>query len=359
MSEGSREVRIRKQAIGIAILLIVVAVTIWWSFIKEPQGKQVAYTNPIYNHDAPDPTIIRAKDGYYYAITTQSEYNGNLVALPIIRSKDLIHWEEKGSVFTGEQIPSWATSNYMWAPHITYHQGKYYVYYSTKVNDGDVLKGMGIGVAVADNPMGPYKDKGAPLVWGTGFEKIDPYVFQDDNGKRYIYWGSDKQPIYVQQLSDDGMSVVGEETVVMSPGVQSRGGYDYLVEGPWVINRNGYYYLFYSGDYCCQDNGHNPHYAVMVARSKSPTGPFEAYPSNPILEKNNSFLAPGHNATIQDDAGQDWMLYHAYDLKETSSSGRVLMIDRIKWKDGWPVINDGNGPTSTLQTDGPVIKYRN
>lgn len=348
--------RIRLLAIGIALVVITMAGTIWWNVGKEQPKKQISYTNPIYNHDAPDPTVIKAKDGYYYTITTQSYYNGNLVPLPILRSKDLIHWEEKGAVYTNDQVPSWATSNYMWAPHITYHKGKYYVYYSTKVNDGDPLKGMGIGVAVADNPMGPYKDKGAPLVWGTGFEKIDPYVLEDESGKRYIYWGSDKQPIYVQELSDDGMSVIGEETIVMSPGVQSRDGYDYLVEGPWVINRNGYYYLFYSGDYCCQDNGHNPHYAVMVARSKSPSGPFEAHPDNPILEKNSSFLAPGHNAIIQDDAGQDWMLYHAYDLMDITSSGRVLLIDRVKWKDGWPLINDGNGPTSTLQTDGPIIR---
>jgi arabinan endo-1,5-alpha-L-arabinosidase len=92
----------------------------------------------------------------------------------------------------------------------------------------------------------------------------------------------------------------------------------------------------------------------MAARSKSPTGPFEAFPGNPILEKNEAFLAPGHNAVIQDDAGHDWMLYHAYDLKDITSSGRVLMLDRIHWKDGWPVIHDGSGPSSSLQMDGPI-----
>lgn len=352
--------RIWNLAISIALVMIVAAVTIFWSFSEEEPGSPVSYTNPIYQHDAPDPTVIKAKDGYYYAITTQSEYNGNLVPLPILRSKDLIHWEEKGTVFTVDQVPSWATFNYMWAPHITYHKRKYYVYYSTLLNDESLLTGMGIGVAVADNPMGPYKDKGAPLVWGTGFEKIDPYILEDDSGDRYMYWGSDKMPIYVQQLSDDGMNVVGEETVILSPGVQSRDGYDFLVEGPWVIKRNGYYYLFYSGNYCCMDSsGRTPHYAVMVARSKSPTGPFEAYPDNPILEKNNAFLAPGHNAVIQDDAGVDWMLYHAYNLQDITSTGRLLMIDRIKWKDGWPFINDSNGATSTLQMDGPIIKQRN
>lgn len=351
--------RRKTTVIGIVLVLAVLAGCFagWSISRKEQVGEPTAYTNPVFNHDAADPTVLKAQDGYYYAITTQSNYDEGLVPLPILRSRDLVHWEMKGSVFTVEQVPSWATGNFMWAPHLTYYKGKYYVYYATKVNDGDPLKGMGIGVAVADNPLGPYQDHGAPVVWGTGFEKIDPFVLDDEDGKRYLYWGSDKQPIYAQQLSDDGFGVVGEEKAVIYPGAQSREGYDALVEGPWVVKRNGYYYMFYSGDYCCQDNsGNKAHYAVMTARSKSPTGPFEAFPGNPILEKNEAFLAPGHNAVVQDDAGQDWMLYHAYNMQDITSSGRLLMLDRIRWKDGWPVVDDGGGPSSTLQEDGPITK---
>ncbi|WP_177182621.1 glycoside hydrolase family 43 protein [Paenibacillus sp. OV219] len=349
----------RKSTVIAALVLILAALSYAaWFFISADKGQPVvktAFTNPVYNHDAPDPTVIKAEDGYYYAITTQSQYDGKLVPLPILQSKDLVHWEMKGTVFTVDEVPSWATFDYMWAPHLTYYKGKYYVYYSTKVNDGDPFKGMGIGVAVADNPLGPYKDEGGPVVWGTGFEKIDPFVLDVEDGKRYLYWGSDKQPIYAAQLAEDGLSVVGEEKAVIYPGVQSREGYDALVEGPWVVKRNGYYYMFYSGDYCCQDNsGQDAHYAVMAARSKSWAGPFEPFPNNPVLEKNDTFLAPGHNAVIQDEAGTDWMLYHAYNLKDISSSGRVMMLDRIDWKDGWPVIAGGMGPNAALQQDGPV-----
>lgn len=353
--------RNRKTVVGIVLVLIaaLAAGTAWLLLRDDNPGDPVPYTNPVFNFDAPDPTVIKAEDGYYYAITTQAQYDGNFVPLPILQSEDLVHWEKKGTVFTVEEAPSWATYDFMWAPHITSYKGKYYVYYSTKVNDGDPLKGMGIGVAVADHPLGPYKDSGGPVVWGTGFEKIDPFVLDDDDGKRYLYWGSDKQPIYVQQLAEDGLSVIGEEKAVVYPGAQSREAYDDLVEGPWIVKRDGYYYMFYSGDYCCYSNdGKVPHYAVMAARSESPTGPFEPYPDNPILEKNDEFLAPGHNAVIQDDAGQDWIVYHAFNSLDFSSTGRVLMIDRIRWKDGWPVINDAKGPTSTLQTDGPIIKLR-
>ncbi|MDQ6423145.1 family 43 glycosylhydrolase [Paenibacillus sp. LHD-117] len=351
--------RIRMTLAALLLVIVVISLAAWRFYLyEEQQGVKTAYTNPVFEHDAPDPTVIKAEDGYYYAVTTQSQYEGSFIPLPILRSKDLVHWEMKGSVFTVEQVPSWATYDYMWAPHLTFYNDKYYVYYSTKVNDGDPLKGMGIGVAVADHPLGPYKDYGGPVVWGTGFEKIDPFVLDDGDGKRYLYWGSDKQPIYVQQLADDGFSVIGEEKAVVYSGVQSREMYDALVEGPWVVKRDDYYYMFYSGDYCCMDNsGQTAHYAVMVARAQSPEGPFEAYPNNPMLEKNENFLAPGHNAVIQDEAGVDWLLYHAYNLKDVSTSGRVLMLDRIEWKDGWPIIHDGSGPSSAMQQDGPVTNH--
>ena len=51
-----------------------------------------------------------------------------------------------------------------------------------------------------------------------------------------------------------------------------NGAFPRLVEAAWVIRHDDYYYLFYSGDNCC---GPDAEYGVMVARSKSATGPFE------------------------------------------------------------------------------------
>jgi len=350
-----------RRLVWIGFLLILCAAAVGavlvWMQAREDPGEPVPYTNPVYRSDAPDPTVLKADDGYYYAVTTQTTRNGTFTPLPILRSKDLVHWEERGTVFTVENVPDWTVYNYFWAPHITYYDGKYYVYYSTMLNDDDESTGMGIGVAVADHPEGPYKDKGEPVLAGISFDTIDPFVYDDEDGKRYMYWGSNGMPIYAQELSADGMSVVGEKTEAIWAGqFDVRDGYDKLVEAPWVIKRANYYYMFYSGDYCCQDSGHNAHYSVMVARSESPVGPFEIYAGNPILEMNDRFLAPGHNAVIQDDAGQDWMLYHAYDLIHPDVSGRAMMLDRIDWLNDWPVINGGQGPTSELQSEGPVIQ---
>jgi arabinan endo-1,5-alpha-L-arabinosidase len=89
----------------------------------------------------------------------------------------------------------------------------------------------------------------------------------------------------------------------------------------------------------------------MVARSKSPTGPFETLeqargvPHSLMLFKSERWLAPGHNATVTDAAGDDWMLYHAIDSErprqsqhDRINSRRVLLLDRIEWRDGWPFI---------------------
>jgi arabinan endo-1,5-alpha-L-arabinosidase len=84
---------------------------------------------------------------------------------------------------------------------------------------------------------------------------------------------------------------------------------------------------------------------VMAARSTSALGPFVRDAQNPILAANSRFTAPGHNATIRDDAGRDWIVYHAM-IRGDFTNFRYLFIDPIDWVDGWPVINDGRGPSA-------------
>ena len=89
----------------------------------------------------------------------------------------------------------------------------------------------------------------------------------------------------------------------------------------------------------------------MVARSKSATGPYETLeqakgkPHSIILGKNGKWIAPGHNSIATDQAGRDWILYHAVDAarprtKPTDdvNTRRVMLVDRIEWRDGWPVV---------------------
>jgi arabinan endo-1,5-alpha-L-arabinosidase len=298
------------------------------------------YANPVMTNDAPDPSVIRGDDGAFYAYTTQAYHDVEFVTLPILRSTDLVTWELVGDAFAGDARPPWIVpgdgNGDVWAPHIARIGGRYLLYYSA--SSASTLS-FGIGVAVADSPLGPFRDVGEPIVTGPGFTTIDPFVL-DDDGDLYLYWGSAGDPIWVQPLAPDGLSVVGERTVALEP---SKRPYESLIEGPWVAKRDGAYHLLYSGDACC---GADPSYAVLDARATSPLGPFERDPDNAVLEANDRFNAPGHNAVVTDDAGTDWMLYHAMD-REEGSGLRFLMLDPIDWSSGWPVVNGGSGPSTT------------
>jgi arabinan endo-1,5-alpha-L-arabinosidase len=293
----------------------------------------------VVDHDAPDPTVMKGDDGFYYTYTTQSGWP-TLLQIPALRSKDLIHWKLVGDVFP--ENADWVTVD-VWAPHATRIGDVYLLYYSARQYGRG---GFAIGVARSVSPGGPFTDKGKPLIRGRGFVAIDPFVMSAPDGRNYIYWGSDSEPIRVQQLSADGMSLVGKPKPVLYPSEENE--YEGLVEGAWVVRRNSYYYLMYSGDACCEPESPSdppPHYAVMVARSKSPLGPFTKYEGNPILESSERFYAPGHNGTIRDEAGQDWMIYHAFE-KGDITNVRKLMLDPIEWVGGWPVVNGGEGPSS-------------
>lgn len=296
------------------------------------------YRNPVFAHDAPDPTILRAPDGMYYAYTTQSIYL-DLLEIPILASSDLVHWRQVADAFP--TAPAWVNggpAGDMWAPHILYWQGRYLLYYAGRRLDGG---DMAIGVGISTSPRGPFRDVGHPILTKSAgqpdYTAIDPFVLAD-RGRLYLYWGSDHQPIRVAQLSSDGLKVTGKATALVGP-VPEHGDTGGLVEGAWVLPHDGFYYLMYSVGDCCSPQAN---YSVYVARSSSPTGPFTPGPANPILHGNSHFWAVGHNATAQDAAGNDWIVYHAR-IRSSPSDDRDLMLDRITWKDGWPTVNAGKG----------------
>jgi arabinan endo-1,5-alpha-L-arabinosidase len=298
------------------------------------------YTNPVLDADFPDPTVILAGDGWYYAYATQSTVAGRDVNIQVARSKDLVAWERVGDALPTK--PAWAseTQNF-WAPDVSRRGDTYFMYFSAEPNTRD---GMCIGVATSASPAGPFVDVGAPLLRGKGFAAIDPMAFDDPKtGKRLLYWGSGFEPIRVRELAPDRKHFLegSEPRDLIAPSATAP--YRKLVEGAWVTERAGTYYLFFSGDNCC---GPGAHYAVMVARSKSATGPFELFPSSGgvILEKKDFWVAPGHNSVVRDAAGDDWIFYHAIDPRRPRPEGasdpglsrRVMLADRLVYRGGWP-----------------------
>jgi arabinan endo-1,5-alpha-L-arabinosidase len=327
---------------------------------------RATYTNPIWNDDFPDPTIIKAEDGFYYAYGTQTKREGIIINLQIARSADLVHWD-----YLGEGLPEkpvWASNTQkIWAPHVSEHNGRYYLYYSAKPN---TRRGLCLAVAVADSPAGPFTDIGQPLQCGPGFLNIDPMAFDDPaTGKKLLYWGSGFGPLMVRELADDRISFRPNSKtrkLIYPAGAGDPRRYDQLIEGSWVVLRDGWYYLFYSGNNCCGDDAH---YGVLVARSRSATGPFETLaeatddPYRMLLEGNEHWRAPGHNCGITDAAGHDWLAYHAIDPcqptfdaidAEQGYSRRVMLLDRLEYVEGWPRLVTGGTPSWKAQ-EGPVV----
>ena len=315
--------------------------------------RPAAHSSPVLDADFPDPAVIRAPDGLYYAYATQTEREGKWVNLQVARSHDLRKWEYLGDALPTK--PAWASKTQdFWAPDVRHADGRFFLYYSAKPDAAlsDDKRGLCLAVATASAPQGPFTDMGKPLLCGETFVNIDPMAFDDPaTGKRLLYWGSGFQPIKVQELASDRMSFTpGSKAIDLMPIVKSEDPNEYqkLVEGAWVVRRGGWYYLFYSGDNCC---GPRAHYAVMVARSQSATGPFENAPDKVILERFGIWNAPGHNSVATDESGNDWMLYHAVDVRQPRAkptdepnTRRVMLIDRIEWKDGWPVVRFAPSP---------------
>ena len=299
----------------------------------ENQPKNV-YHNPVINYSLPDPSVIRGEDGYFYLYATE-----NIRNLPIHRSKNLVDWEYVGTAFTNDTRPNFEPKGGLWAPDINKIGDKYVLYYSMSVWGGEWT--CGIGCATADKPEGPFKDHGK-LFRSNEINvqnSIDPF-YMEDGGKKYLFWGSFRG-IYGIELSDDGLSI--------KEGAKLRQVAGTAYEGTYIHKKDGYYYFFASIGTCCE--GLKSTYTTVVGRSKKLFGPYVDKSGKKMLDnhhevlihKNDAFVGTGHNSEIvTDKVGNDWMFYHAVSTK--NPGGRVLMMDKVDWKDGWPSVT-GNSPS--------------
>ena len=299
----------------------------------EDQPKNVYY-NPVINYSLPDPSVIRGEDDYFYLYATE-----NIRNLPIHRSKNLVDWEYVGTAFTNDTRPDFEPKGGLWAPDINKIGDKYVLYYSMSVWGGEWT--CGIGCATADKPEGPFKDHGKMFRSNeiNVQNSIDPFYIEE-GGRKYLFWGSFRG-IYAIELSDDGLSLKEGATPQKVAGT--------AYEGTYIHKKDGYYYFFASIGTCCE--GLKSTYTTVVGRSKKLFGPYVDKSGKKMLDnhhevlihKNDAFVGTGHNSEIvTDKAGNDWMFYHAVSTK--NPGGRVLMMDKVNWKDGWPSVA-GNSPS--------------
>ena len=304
---------------------------------------RVSYTNPIVREDAPDPTIIKANGLYYLYATGEKIY----------RSNNMINWQYVRKVFEGKTRPSFVDVSSYWAPCITKQDNRYVLYFALSTWGG--VDAAGIGVATASTPEGPFDiANGNGKLFQSGEvgvkNSIDPNYIEE-NGKKYIIWGS-FYGIYGIELNSDGLTVKDTRNKFQLAGT--------YFEAPYIYKRGGYYYLFGSIGSCCE--GDNSTYQTVVGRSTSFTGPYTARNGGRMLDNsfevllsgNSVWAGPGHNSRIiEDNSGTTWMTYHAY-IRGQSNIGRTALIDEVKWSnDGWPYFT--NGVPSNTQQEGPDV----
>jgi len=235
------------------------------------------YMNPLPLPGA-DPTVL-LYNGTYYLYAT-----GNSRSFVVHTSTDLVHWEKGPEVLSPGRRA-------LWAPDVFHNKkdGKFYLYYTAEGK---------IGVAVADKPDGTFVDYGI-----IQERAIDPHLFEDTDGKRYLYF-SDGMRIYALRMATPTKVDGHRETLLVADQAWEtavRG----MNEGPWMIKHNGTYYLLYSGS-----AADTRHYAVGYATAQSPLGPFTKHSGNPIIKGSDTVFGPGHGCITRDAAGNLWHVYH-------------------------------------------------
>ena len=310
------------------------------------QSTAAEYANPVLPGDFPDPSLIRAGNEYWATATS----SGWAPIFPLLRSRDLVNWTLEGAVF--ERRPDWSENRY-WAPEIAQHGNRFYIYYTAGKKNGPLC----VAVATAPKPAGPWTDHGPMVCQEVG--SIDAVPVTDENGQRWLVWKEDGNsrrrptPLWAQRLNEDGTKLTGEMHELMRNDAPWEGQ---LVEGPFILRRGAWFYMFYSGAGCC---GVKCNYALGVARSKKLLGPWEKNPANPILAENADWRCPGHGSIVETPDGRTFLLYHAYDPRESIYVGRQGLLDEVTWgSDGWPSINGGKGPSAKGTVPGSAVQKR-
>jgi xylan 1,4-beta-xylosidase len=304
--------------------------------------KYMKYSNPVKRGFFPDPSVIRV-DTDYYMVNSSFQY---FPAIPISHSTDLVHWEIIGHAICDSSyldLSETMDSRGIWAPDISYHNGKFYIFATLRFNSASFAEGpMRCQlVMTADTPEGPYSK---PTVLRV--DNIDPSHFVDDDGKHYMIIAPG---ITVVPLNDACTKVTGEPVQVWA-GTGER-----CPEGPHILKKDGWYYAILA------EGGTGYGHGINVGRSRSLFGEYEPSPYNPVMRQKDP-SAPiqrtGHGKLVKTQNGNDdwWITYLCGRPNQGhyTTVGRETALDPVQWTaDGWFTVNNGNGPS--LEQDAPAL----
>jgi beta-xylosidase len=284
------------------------------------------YRNPILFADYSDPDAIRVGDDFYMISSSFTAVPG----IPILHSRDLVNW-----TLIGHALPrlddAFATPQHgggVWAPALRHHDGRFWIYYP----DPD----RGIYLTTAAKAGGPWS---TPVLVRGGKGLIDPCPLWDDDGRVYLVhaWARSRagfaNVLTLVELARDGTKAIDEGRIVIDGNALD--GYSTL-EGPKFYKRDGWYYIFAPAGGVKQG-------WQSVFRSRTLGGPYE---SRIVLAQGSSGInGPHQGALVDTPKGQSWFL-HFQDLE---AYGRVVHLQPVTWRDGWPVIGNDGVPVRAIR----------
>jgi beta-xylosidase len=273
--------------------------------------------NPVVEGWYADPEGI-IYDDTYWIYPTWSDMYEEQTFFDCFSSKDLVNWTKHSRILDNTEV-KWA-ERAMWAPSVIRKDGKYYFFFGANdVHEGET---GGIGVAVSDRPEGPYKDLlGKPLINDiiNGAQPIDQFVFLDDDGVCYMYYGGWNH-CNIVKLNDGFNALLPFEDGEIYKEVTPEN----YTEGPFMFKKDGKYYFMWS-----EGGWGGPDYSVAYAIADSPLGPFERI--GKILQQDPEVAtSAGHHSVIHVPGSDDYyIVYHRRPLTETHHNHRATCIDKM------------------------------
>ncbi|MDE2447552.1 MAG: glycoside hydrolase 43 family protein [Gammaproteobacteria bacterium] len=298
--------------------------------IDAAPGIAWTYHNPILYADYSDPDVVRVGSSYYLVASSFHFSPG----IPVLQSRDLVHWTIVGHAlarldfapayglpgplnFTDsvahpklDYALGYRYASGVWAPAIRSHRGRLYIYFPTPTE--------GIFMTSAPRAAGPWT---LPVKVIGQARLEDPCPFWDDEGRAYLIHSREGAgPLILHRMSPDGKRVLDAGKVIVDDPVHLP-----TLEGPKLYKRHGYYYIF--APYGGVDHG-----SQAVLRARNIYGPYEF--RTVLSQGTTQVQGPHQGGYVETPSGQGWFIH----FNSTGPYGRIVYLEPVTWKDGWPII---------------------
>jgi beta-xylosidase len=292
-----------------------------------PDQGDGTFCNPIIYADYSDPDAIRVDDDFYL---TASSFNCT-PGLPILHSKDLVNWTLVNHALKNLPHPRYNEVQHgcgVWAPALRFHAGQYWIFFPTPDE--------GIYLTTARHPLDQWSE---PHLVQEGKGLIDPCPFWDEDGQAYLVHAyahsrsGIKNILRVRPMSEDGRRLLGDGQIVFQSPEKHP-----TLEGPKFLKKDGWYYIL------APAGGVETGWQVAL-RSRNIYGPYE---DKIVLAQGDTDINGPHQGALLDTADNDWWFLH---FQDAGVYGRIVHLQPIQWKDGWPLI--GNRGTPLLNHSKP------